>query len=526
MLKQLKPLLNKLQSMLTERNLTLLMIVAIVIQPIIDIDYIFYPFLNQFGIPLPSTIIYFIGLPMLFFLTLYLKESNKARVLKIAGGYTILVLAYLFIHDWFVKDMFELLYLTNRYTYSLVTEFRYVLTLIIPFGLIYAFFKSSFDQKLFDKLVIALSILIAFPLFFSNLFLFGPSTYYDGPVMANFPTWFMGIYDTHHPKFVTTKFFFSQGNTTGILLFALYPLLIRQIFTSSKKWLIYVLIVIHGWAMYVLATRVATYGVPLMIGFVILTYLFLVIIRKEKFLLKPFATLVITFALFLSVLPVTPAVVNLGIDNRNDMAVFNDEYLRLQFKDEIGTTELIPGTAEFNYFYQHIFEQYYWLLTIPDVYYKWYYPYVIDPKFYVDLIFEVEFFDRQSGRQFQRIFFDYKWDKLDDVQKAFGFGYSRFMNGSILIEQDFVMQYYTLGPIGLVILLFPWLGMVLYALYEGLRQFKKIFSFDFILNAGAIGAILGGAYMSGHVLDEFFSTTILAFLFAMLFNRLKQFKVS
>lgn len=501
---------NTLKKHINNENLVVLMMAVVIVQPIFDIDYLLFPLLDKINVPLPSTFLYFIGLPLLIFFAFLIKEQNKKRTLIFAGIYIGLIGVYTIAHHFYVRDMFEQLYLTNRYIYSVSTEIRYILTLVIPFGLVYAFYRTELNTDSIKKIVIVSSALISVPIFLSNLFLFGPATYYDGPTLANFPTWFFGIYETHHPKSLTTKFFFSEGNTTGIILFSIYPLLIRQLFTEKRRLLVLSLIFIQGWAMYVLATRVATYGVPLMIAAVIFVYLFLVVLKKERFNWKPFVMLIVIFSIFFASLPLTPAVKNLEIDNRNDLAVFENDENRKEWKDEIDNIDLIPGTAEFNYYYQHIFEVYYWLLTIPDVYYKWYYPYVIDPKFYVDLIFEYEFWERKSGRQFQQIFFDYKWDKLDDTQKLFGFGYSRFMMGSILIEQDFVMQTYTLGYIGVALLNLPWIGVVLYMLYLALRRIKSACNFDLIVLAISIVSILGGAYLSGHVLDQFFSTTYLA----------------
>lgn len=502
--------IKELKKYLTNENLAILMMVVVIVQPIFDIDYLLYPFFDKIGVPLPSTVLYFIGLPILILLSLFTQSNNRKKTIIFISIYLGLVSIYTIVHHMFVRGMFEQLYLTNRYIYSFGTEVRYILTLIIPLLLVYSFYKSELNSNSIKKIVIISSALISIPIFLSNLFLFGPATYYDGPTLANFPTWFFGIYETHHPKTLTTKFFFSEGNTTGIILFSLYPLLIKQIFTESKKWLILFLIFIQGWAMYVLATRVATYGVTLMIGAIILVYLFLVLLRKEKFNWKPLIMLIIVFSIFLASLPHTPAVKNLEIDNRNDLAVFENDDNRKEWKDEIDNVQLIPGTAEFNYYYQHIFEVYYWLLTIPDVYYKWYYPYVIDPKFYVDLIFEYDFWERKSGRQFQQIFFDYKWNKLNETQKLFGFGYSRFMNGSILVEQDFIMQSYTLGYVGVALLNLPWIGIILYMLYVAICKIRYACNFELITLAISIVAILGGAYLSGHVLDQFFSSIYLS----------------
>lgn len=518
----MKQILNKLKKLNTNENYMVLMLLIVVLQPIIDLDYLLYSILDPIGLPLPSTVVYFIGFPIIFILAFLLKEQNKKKTILFTGMILSVVSIYFIIHHFMVKDMFEMLVLANTYTYSITTELRYVLTLLIPFGLVYAFYKGEITQKVINKVVIISSILIAFPLFFSNLFLFGPSTYYNGPTLANFPTWFMGIYDTQNPKHLATRFFFSEGNTTGIVLFSLYPLLIRQYFNTTKRWFILTLIIIQGWAMYVLATRVATYGVPLMLSVSLGIWLFLIILKKEKFEWKPLILLSSVLMMFIVTLPFTPAVKNLEVDNQNNQLVFNDDDLREQFKNEIGGEDLIPGTALFNFFYQNIFEDYYWLLTISEEYYKEYYPYRMDPKFYVDLIFEYDFWERQSGRQFQQIFFDYKWSKLTETQKLFGFGYSRFMMGSILLEQDFVMQKYTLGYIGTGLLTFPWIGILIYMLYKALRNIKNVLDFDCIVLAISFGAVLGGAYMSGHVLDQFLSNTFLAFYAGVLLYKLNR----
>lgn len=513
--------MKKIKSLFNKDNLLVLLMVSLIAQPIFDLDYLAYPFLDQFGLPLPSTIFYFIGLPLLVLYTYIIKETNKRKVFLISFSLFILVLVYIVVHHLFVKDMFDLLYLTTRYTYSLTEEIRYIVTLIIPFGLTYAFFRSEFNQKMIDRIIILSISLIAIPLFVSNLFLFGVATYYDGPTIASFPYWFFGIYENVHPKLLTSQFFFSEGNTTGIVLFALFPQLIR-LYIRDRKWSLLGLIFIQGWAMYVLATRVATYGVLMMLVITLAIWFILILFKKEKLHWKPFLALGLITLMFYVSLPYTPAVRNIEIDNRNDQAVFDDEYIREMAKGELDAENLIPGTAQFNYYYENIFKQYYWLLTLPDVYYKWYYPYNMDPKFYVDLIFEVNFHDRKSGRQFQEIFFDYKWDKLNDSQKLFGFGYSRFMNGSILLEQDFFMQKYTLGYIGTALLTFPWFGMLAVMMLRAIKNCKRVLDFDLMVFVLSFGALLGGAYLSGHVLDQFFSSTYLAFFAGVIFYRLAK----
>lgn len=521
-------MIEKFKKLATKENYTALLVALVLIQPIIDMDWVLYSFLDPIGLPLPSTIIYFIGMPLIFVLAFFILDKNKKKTFIFSALYLAVVVLYFVLHHLITKDMFELLYLSNRYEYTFSDELRYVLTLIIPFGLIYAFFKSELNQSTFDKVIFYSSILISFPLFFSNLFLFSPATYYPGPTLANFPTWFFGIYDTFLPKQLASKFYFSEGNTTGIILFSLFPLLINGFYKSQKNWKYVIVMFLHGASMLILGTRVGTYGAALMLGVTLVLWLFLALIKKVIFNWKKHLIVALLAAIFYVSLPYTPAVKNIEIDVSNNNAVWEDEYLRQQFKSDIENDKnaqaLVPGSAEFNYYYQYIFREYYWLLPLSDIYWKLYYPYVMDAKFYVDYIFEVDFYDRVNARQFEKYFFDYKWQNLDNTQKLFGFGYSRFMWGSIVLEQDFVMQAYTLGYLGTVLLTGPWILLLFWIGLKILKNFKLLLNGDLLIIGLAYLSMVGGAYLSGHVLDQFFSTTFMALYLAMMFKIINENK--
>ncbi len=493
----------------------------IILNFVLDLDYLMYGVLNQIGLPLPSTLLHFIIYP-LFVLKVYLFiETDKKKIFYITVLVAVVYGGYFVLHHLFVKDLFEQLYLTNRFFYSVTTELRYVLELIIPFSLIYAFYKLDPNEKMVKRVVIFTSIFISFPLFLSNLFVIGPSTY-QGYTQANFISWFFGIYEEFHPRQLATQFYFSEGNTTGIVLFSIYPILIHYFYKSKKTILYALLIIVQGLAMYVLATRVATYGALLILALMLVMYPLVYLFRKEKINFKKIIILASILAIFASMFNYTPAVVNQTIDSENDGLVLNEDYQRLEGKDAAAEGEsLIPGTAEYNYFYQYMFEQYYFLLTIPSIYYEWYYPYEIDPKFYVDLIFEYPLYERASGRQFQAIFFDYKWNKLTASQKLLGFSYSRFMNGSIVLEQDFLMQQYTYGYLG-YLLTGPWLALLVYIVFKSLRKIKESITMERLVFGLSFSAMLASAYQSGHVLDQFFATTMMALIVAILLRQVNN----
>jgi len=235
----------------------------------------------------------------------------------------------------------------------------------------------------------------------------------------------------------------------------LFPFVVLLFLNAKGCWklLSFVLIILQSLAMYIIGTRTSTFGAILIIIIsIILVYFskFEAINRKAhlKFL-------IILFFMQIIVLPFSPAIRNQLNSNKNNSWVLEDDWIRIDFANQMNGNGLVSGTDEYYFYYLNIIEDYKWLLTIPKKYYYEKYSYYFDPKFYVDLIFNTDLISRQSSRQFQRIFFSNKWDNLSFSQKLFGMGYSRFYTGSILLEQDFLLQYFSYGIIGFILIITP-----------------------------------------------------------------------
>lgn len=511
--------MNKLKTKLqniTSQQFTNVYIVTIILLIALDIDQYLYPVLNQYGIPLPSTIFHFIWLPLYVLAIFFILEPNKKKVFICAFSIGVIYAGYLVIHHFNVLNLRDSLMLPANFYYNIRDELINLITLIIPFGYIYAVYRLNISVKNVEKILLIVSMMISVPIVITNIFTCSPSTY-EGWTKANFLTWFSNIYEVYHPRQIATKFFFSQGNTTGIVLFMTYPVLWNMLYKAKCNWKLIVAIIIQGLAMYCLATRVATYGVLLLPVAYLLIWLFCIVFKKAVFDKKFLLITLVILAVFGSMFKYTPAYVNQQINNQNDWELVSKDDLRLQIKDGIiADGSLVPGSQEYINFWSYIFWDNKWLLSIPKVYYMEFYHYGLDPKFWVDLIFEYDFYDRASGRDFEKIFFDYKWANITPQQKLLGFGYSTFMNGSIVLEQDFIMQIYTLGPVGFALFVSPWLILLLIVLVLALKRFKHVLSTD-ILVFGM--SLVGGyfcAYSSGHALDELFSSMLLALLMGKL----------
>jgi len=530
-------LIDKLKTMITKTHLTIALFVVVIFQNIIDMDYLLYPLLASTPIPLPSTIINLLLVPLLIFLTFIILEEKKKTVLLIVVPYGILLGVYFLLHHNVTVELFQVLRLPQNFSYSVVTEALYIYRLMLPIALLYTTFKLEFEAKLVEKGIVILSAITSIPLVVANLFTFGPSTY-QGNTVANMFSWFFGIYEhydrtlfginmnfdtVYHPRFLATQFFFKEGNTTGIVMFMVLPLLIL-VFQRTRNKKIIPLIFTHCLAMFVLATRVATYGVLLVIIAMLAGYIFFVLLKKIKFdklFVGSMAGLLIAFAL---IFPFSPAYVNMQVDAMNDGFVKEDDYLLERGREGLGDIpDMDPFSQEYLDFYTYMFEEYAFLISsIPKPYYMKYYDYRLDPKFWVDVIFDYDLEERVSGRQFQRIFFNVKHANLTSYQKLFGFGYTRFMMGSIVLEKDFTMHYFTFGPIGMFLFFVPWLIAILFIVFRFFADFKRNFNLELMAFAIAIFGGLMAAYMSGHVMDQYATSFLLAWLLGIVIHNVKK----
>ena len=509
-----------------DKYLSIAVILLIALQPIIDMDYLVYDFLDQFGLPRLSTIIRFIIIPCLVLWTFYLKDKNKKKTFIFALIYGICLVVYFVLHGLKAIELYPYLYLTDNFYFNWFQELTYILTLVLPIGITYCAYHMHFSDRIVRNITYFMSSIIAIPIFLGDLFVFGKSTYY-GYTIANFFSWFNGIYVDNHPRELASKFFFNEGNTIGILMFALLPLL-YYFFSKAKdkkeKILVGILILIHSLSMQILGTRVATYGAIIMpLAFVVL-YLFDALILKHQKLDKIVLVFsIICMAIFYFILPYTPAIQNQKVDAINDLALLEngvaDEGRERMKEGE----DLIPGSKEYIDFYTYMFEAYgirgRYAQSIPSMYYADWYTYKHDPKFWCDTIFlPVE--ERVSGRQIQTIFFNYKYENLSFADKFLGMGYSTMMNGSIVLEQDFVQQIYTLGYIGELLAVAPWIVVTFLGAILVIIKWKKLMNLEVMIYALGVVSMLGAAYLSGHTLDQFVTTCFMSLLVGLLLNRI------
>ena len=549
--------MEKIKHIINEKVVLTLLIGLVVLQPVFDLDYLIADWLDQFGLPRLSTIIRFIIIPLLV-LFVFIHDKHKKSTGILGGFYGVALAIYFYFHCQNAIEVFPKLYFPSNFYFDTFQELTYVLTLTLPYALIYCFYKMDTNDYLVQMVVTASSLLTAVPIFIGDIVPFGLSTYV-GKTKGNFLSWFYLIFDESHeiPKYYTSKFFFKEGNTIGILMFMVLPLLYYYFHHAKKKEhkIGYgILIFIHSLSMMILGTRVATYGAVLVPAAYLVLCVFFSLLKKESWSKSTLLFTAISTLIFGLILPYSPAVKNQQIDAKNDLALAENG-MADQGRNELANNR-ITVIKESDPAYIHMFEVYgikaRYAQSISKEYYLDYYDYRLDPYFWVEMILNRPLEERVGGRNIQKIFFEYKWNdgrldiKLDPngneegdnvqtiyfngcnftspclttMNRALGLGYSTFMNGSIVLEKDFVQQYYTFGPLGAFLLLSPWIGLTLVGVFLLFKYFKINFNLLNACYAMAVVFAFGSGFMSGHVLDQFLTSTMMALFVAILLKRM------
>ena len=522
----MRELINKY---INKKTVFLAVCILVALHPVIELDYLFYSVLDKFGLPRLTTIIDLLVLPCLVLLTFLLFEKNKKRVVLLFGIYVVIFGVYFLLHCQNANFLQYNLRLPDRYVFLLSDEVVYTITLLLPLVYIYVFYYVDITEKILKYVTVTLSCVTSLPIFISNLFVFGESTY-QGYTIDNFLSWFSLPFNatTNHPRMYATKFFYDEGNTIGILMIMVLPFVyyfMHKAKTNKEKGLLTSLIVVQSLAMIILSTRVATYGTALVPLAMLAIYIVLIVLKYEKF--KPLYALFLVIMIVFSgsIIPFGPAYQNQLLDATDYGFLKEEDNVRNEKKDEVkrGGEGLEPFSKEWIDYYVYVFEDNSFLIGVtPPVYYKTWYDYKLDPKFWVDLMFDYELEERVNGRQIQTIFTHYKWDPLNNYQKALGMGYGTFMRGSILLERDFAQQYFSYGLIGFILIMCPWFVVAAYLGIKLILSYKhKKWTYLNVVLMMSICIGLLCSYVSGHTMDELTASLFIALCAGILFKNLK-----
>ncbi|MBQ2986140.1 MAG: O-antigen ligase family protein [Tyzzerella sp.] len=476
--------------------LTFLLIAFIILQPFLDYRELFVnEKLQIVGFTIP-TLVRFIGIFVMALISLRCITSKKLISSYVA--FAIVVILYFLAHHLVVsKEMI----LPFSYKYSFMSELLYVARMILPFIVLYLTVVVKITYEKFILCIQVVSLTIGIVIIASNLFHVSLTSYYTAGTynVLNFIEWFTHDLRQYTFEELTSKGWFFMANQIGALMMLLLPINLHDMLKRTNK-LSVISSLILTTSMILLGTRVAVYGALGMLLVYVVLFLFFKLTKKEDLKWKSgivLLVLICVICLLFVYSPIQSRVYSYGEVNTEGIdSVMNDSDY-----DELDETQVEENVLEL----YHDFK-------ISDAYILKIYPYNEDLEFWSDFMENYQG-EVQNNRNMQNLITQ-RIAELNNhfLNKLFGYSHTRFTNGGLYLEQDIVVHYYTLGIVGIFVLLGPWfwcLGRLLIRMFIGKN--RKISLINCTL-AGAIVACIGGSVFSGHVLDELIVTLILGFV--------------
>ncbi len=266
---------------------------------------------------------------------------------------------------------------------------------------------------------------------------------------------------------MASKGFFNFANMVSAVLFMLVPLMLYFMF-SRFNWKTITLNVVQALAMIELGTKVALIGLIGGIIAGILLYVFhLYIVKDVKKNGKAIVVSLLMEAGTLAIIPFGPAIQRYNYEKY--LAQQSDNSLT-QAKEELAEgLKKYPSGQKRKEFLTNFIGEHYQDYALNKKFVTKSYPYKYDPEFWLKIMNEPGT-SRMQNRHVEKAMLDQviktNNNKLD---KVFGISYTRETN-IFNLERDFTSQVYSLGWVGMLLFIGPYVVIMLYALIKWLMN--------------------------------------------------------
>ena len=486
-----------LEKLKDEKFIKKLLLIFLVLQPFLDC-YLLYTdeVMNIFHFS-PTTIIRFLIIGFLFILVFFNKNNKETRKPIIIYGLVILIYTILHIITTYSYNIDSF----PSFKYSLTAEIFYIARMLLPICIIYIVYTLKINKEEFINLFlwvafITSSIIVIMNLLNISLTSYGGNNQIDGSLFS----WFSS--NKPDSRLLASKGWFNSANQISALFAILLPVCIYSIFDkfSFKRIATLCLCIL---AMLMIGTRVSTIGwIPIYIV-MLLIYLFCSLILKQvEFKWKNFIGSII-IGCFFGVLYIFSPLVN-SAESVDQAAL--DAYLD---EKEIDLENMTV-------------EEYLPFLAINEEFYTKLYPYDEHEEFWYYVAKEVPYYKRGGNRNAQTLITeDINSNFKTKLSPLFGLGYSRFENAKIYMEKDFLVHYYTIGIIGIILFLSPYIIILVYKLCQILFVDRKLFNFYNVMLLANLFLPIAISFMSGHVVDELIVSLYMGFIAGIILKNIK-----
>lgn len=485
-----------MKKMAVDKVITNVLIMYLIIQPIFDLK-IFY---NSY-----STLIRIISIGIIF-IYYFLKEKTKNKIYMLA--YTSLIFIYFLLHNINAHQFTSLV--PGNFNYSTIKEALYIIKMIMPILLIYVLIKKKLNKEQIFFIIKAITLIISGIIIITNLAGISYGSYSGEVIQANFISWFGNNPQNYTYMDLLSKGLFESANQISAVLIMFLSFNIIQC-NENKKILNIIVVLINILALMLVGTRVAVIGT-----IIVYVYTIIIICLYKKMNIKNILGHVICIIFSIILIYYNPIFTRFKeMNNLQDIP--NNE--KIQVLQTVRYVEENNQTS--NYEQQTIIEQEtaemliknnYKDKKILDYFILNSYPYEYDTEFWLE-IFEKDVKLRTNYRYLEKAMVQRVIEINNNYLDNFlGIGYVRIQN-IFNIEQDFIMQYYSLGILGTVLLFLPYIFLIYKFIIKMIKtkiigiEMHKVLSFVIILFLYAI------AYNSGNLLNSLSFTIYFAILY-------------
>lgn len=390
--------------------------------------------------------------------------------------------------------------------FNIFNEILYFYKISMNILIIYIIYKLNINYKLVIKVVKINLWFISGSILLCNILKLGYTSYDFTELKANIFDWF-SVNEYNFDK-VSGKGFFHLANQIVAILLLYLPLLLNEIKTFMKKSDI-ILSIIVLLSMLIIGNRLSSAGPLIILIISLIIYILLVIFKMEKKSKNYIAYLLIVIIGY-----------NIFLFN-SPLLKRMDYYTNLNSHNEI-KNEKNPNSND-NYTYESdinlidIFNNKKINLNFPINYY----PYENDPYFWnkmlkknSDILSDSRYLEIEISKRIK----DLNNNRYDDY---FGIGYTRIIN-VVNIEKDYIMQYYSIGIIGLIIFMATYFIIYIYSGLKMLINLEVKMTYKNMMLFLGCGIFLVSAYFSGNVLNAISTIIPISFILGVLFNELRK----
>ena len=474
-----------------------ILLIFLVLQPFLDCYLLYTNEVINFFHFSPTTIIRFVIIGILGILVFFNKDSKETRkTILIYGG---VILIYTIIH---ILTTYNFNIETfSSFKFSISEEIFYIARMILPIIIMYMVYNLHVTKEELIKLFLTVTLISSLIIIIMNILNISLTSYGgNNQIGGNIFDWFSA--NRPNSKELASKGWFNSANQISALFMMLLPIVIFSVYDkfSIKRLIILCLCLL---SMIMLGTRVSTIGWILVYIVMSLIYLFFCfIIKNIKFELKPFMSIVI-IGIFFGILFLYSPLVNTSekIDQEALDAYTKDKQIK---EEDMTVEEYLP------------------FLAINKIYYTELYPYKEHKDFWYHVAKEVPYYKRGGNRNAQTLItYDINSNFKNLISPLFGLSYSRFRSAQIYMEKDFLVHYYTIGILGMILLLFPYIIILIYKLIQMLFIDRKLLSFYNTMLLASLFLPIAVSFMSGHVVDELIVSLYMGFIAGFILKNIK-----